>query len=645
MPALPPLPPALLLPSPPRPLFLSLTIESGRHFRDAFFPFAPGLTCLIGGRGSGKSTLLLFLLYGIGHALDDRDLEQVEAALGSGRLTVVVCTHEGAVYNATRRFGETPTIRTAAGDVVPVSLHGALFRADFYPQTSIEDIGLDPAAQLVLLDGFRYEDVRRIELEVLNVERRHRKNTEELRRLSDEIAEDEVRAEELPSLEAALAGFATSSGADAALVKKAEDARLSRDKERAGFGALASELGKVRASLDAFARDAKSRLAGAIDPALERGDNGVLVQQAIRRAVDVAGAIETAASSVAAAIAGARTGLDADTRALATAHAAQDDAYQALAREFDVDRERTAARDKLRARVIEVSAIARRLTERKAERATREGENRRLLDELLRLRAERFGIRHATALEVSASITGVKVEVVQAKGTERYFALLGDVVKGAGIRGDLLRKISQEIPPHVLVADAVSGDPTRIMAIDDAKTSKDERALRVLKALRASDRLFELQVAPLDDVPTISLDVGGQGDVHFAPTALASVGQRCTAMVSLALLSSNGSLAIDQPEDHLDNAYLYTTFVKNVRRTAKRRQLIFSTHNANIVCLAGTEQVIALAVKNREGYAAQIGSVEETRALVEQDLEGGADAFLRRSEQYGHTPPRGDRDE
>jgi hypothetical protein len=105
--------------------------------------------------------------------------------------------------------------------------------------------------------------------------------------------------------------------------------------------------------------------------------------------------------------------------------------------------------------------------------------------------------------------------------------------------------------------------------------------------------------------------------------------------VSLALLSWNGPLAIDQPEDHLDNAYLYTTFAKNVRRAAKRRQLILSTHSANIVCLAGTGQVIAPAVKNREGYAAQIGSVDETRGLVEQDLEGGRTRFCGGASSMG----------
>ena len=310
-------------------------------------------------------------------------------------LVVGVCMREGAHYTSTRRFGEAPCIRTAAGEVVPVSLHGALFRAEFYPQTSIEEIGLDPAAQLALLDAFRYDDVRRIELAVVNVERRHRKNTEELRRLSDEIADDEVRAEELPSLEAALAGFAANANANAdanadanAALQRAEAFRLARDKERAGFAALATELAKVRASLDAFARDAKQRLSHALDPALERGESGPLVLQATRRALDVAGAIETAGTSVAAAIARAQAGLEADTRALATAHAAQDDAYQALVRELDVDRERSAERDKLRARVIDLSAVAKRLAERKsgAPRAGAE-DNRRLLDELLRLRA------------------------------------------------------------------------------------------------------------------------------------------------------------------------------------------------------------------------------------------------------------------
>ena len=63
-----------------------------------------------------------------------------------------------------------------------------------------------------------------------------------------------------------------------------------------------------------------------------------------------------------------------------------------------------------------------------------------------------------------------------------------------------------------------------------------------------------------------------------------SGGQRVNLLLSL-LLETNDErpLVIDQPEDELDNRFLFETMLPALKRLKGRRQIIVATHNANIV--------------------------------------------------------------
>ena len=61
-------------------------------------------------------------------------------------------------------------------------------------------------------------------------------------------------------------------------------------------------------------------------------------------------------------------------------------------------------------------------------------------------------------------------------------------------------------------------------------------------------------------------------------------GQKHTIMLSIAMLvESNIPLVIDQPEDDLDNAFIFSAVVRVLRTIKERRQVILVTHNANPV--------------------------------------------------------------
>ena len=101
---------------------------------------------------------------------------------------------------------------------------------------------------------------------------------------------------------------------------------------------------------------------------------------------------------------------------------------------------------------------------------------------------------------------------------------------------------------------------------------------------------------------------------------------------------SNVPLIIDQPEDDLDNAFVFSSIVSTLRAVKERRQVILVTHNANIAVLGDSELILPMNRENDCGKIKDRGSIDTktTKAFVQSILEGGAEAFLRRKEIYDH---------
>ncbi|MCU1413806.1 MAG: family ATPase [Microbacteriaceae bacterium] len=107
----------------------------------------------------------------------------------------------------------------------------------------------------------------------------------------------------------------------------------------------------------------------------------------------------------------------------------------------------------------------------------------------------------------------------------------------------------------------------------------------------------------------------------------------------LLLGASTAPLIIDQPEDDLDNRFVYEGIVAKLRELKGSRQIIASTHNANVPVLGDAELIVALEGDGHHGWpmADGIGSLDDQpiRKLAEDLLEGGPAAFNARHHLYG----------
>jgi ABC-type Mn2+/Zn2+ transport system ATPase subunit len=152
--------------------------------------------------------------------------------------------------------------------------------------------------------------------------------------------------------------------------------------------------------------------------------------------------------------------------------------------------------------------------------------------------------------------------------------------------------------------------------------------------------LHEFEELTVGQAVDVSLDVSADnGRRDYRRLDELSKGQRATALLLLLLGASESPLVIDQPEDDLDNRFVYDQVVEKLRGLKGARQILVSTHNANVPVLGDAELIVVLEGDGRNGWCMDgcTGSLdnEQVRQIAEHILEGGRAAFDARRHLYG----------
>ncbi len=134
---------------------------------------------------------------------------------------------------------------------------------------------------------------------------------------------------------------------------------------------------------------------------------------------------------------------------------------------------------------------------------------------------------------------------------------------------------------------------------------------------------------------TTNMEMGDQ--ILFSE---ASAGQQATALLTVLLNQPGTPLLIDQPEDDIDNRAI-EDIINNIWDAKKNRQLIFTSHNANLVVNGDAELVVCCDYKESgnqtRGSIVTEGSIDspEVKNQITSVMEGGEKAFRLRKEKYG----------
>jgi type III restriction enzyme len=166
--------------------------------------------------------------------------------------------------------------------------------------------------------------------------------------------------------------------------------------------------------------------------------------------------------------------------------------------------------------------------------------------------------------------------------------------------------------------------------------------LESIKKSAKPELLEEIRYLPIDDQIKFlfRLGVRADGTDNYIAFDNASPGQQATCLLRTLLAQQGAPLLIDQPEEDLDNEQIHV-LAGRIAETKHNRQLIFVSHNANIVVNGDAELVICFRYRNEadntQGKIDPLGSIDcaPVRESITKVMEGGRSAFELRKTKYG----------
>lgn len=267
--------------------------------------------------------------------------------------------------------------------------------------------------------------------------------------------------------------------------------------------------------------------------------------------------------------------------------------------------------------------------------------------DLLNEQSEKFAIlsRGLIKADITKSIDIVKIK------SQITLALQGTRIQETKI---------QSICDHIIVGDnpleAYKEILNELRCLAELKTSEDKKVeipdTRVLSECLLNDGNKTKIIEKL--TPNQWLDIATT-EIEFDPEfryttnkemgdqilfSEASAGQQATALLTVLLNQPGTPLLIDQPEDDIDNRAI-EEIVSNIWDAKMKRQLIFTSHNANLVVNGDSELVVCCDYKDSgnqtRGKIVTEGSIDKLKVKdqITSVMEGGEKAFRLRKEKYG----------
>lgn len=600
--------------------------------------FADGLNCIIGPRGTGKTTVLELLRFGLdampgreGDPLRRRIESLVEANLNGGRVEISVETKEGLSYTITRALGEEPIVLDENGKPVPgLKLKGGqVFTADIFSQNQIESIAETTHYQLDLLDKFREAELSNVEWEMVKIVQEAESNAATLLPLlakSDGLKNDQ---NELPVIQAKLEGLRQAGGPNAEAIDRAHEDKSLRDQENRSI----EEAERLLSELLLELRSCTGRLAKEVTDAFSeetlKGPNGALLKKMLDglklAAAESDGHVDRALDALRA----GKKALATEKGTLEEAHKTQELAFQKLLEKHREAQAKSAERAKWEKKRNALMFKKRELAEVERQIADHTKQRDAILRKLSDKRDARFALRNQVAEELNRELSpNIRVRIQQYGDLSQYHEHLEGVFRGSGMKGGVAAgKVASAVSPRELAEMVKKNNPEDVAEKCNLNANQ---ASTVLACLNKAEQLFALEIVGMDDAPSVELKVG----TEYRDSSALSTGQKCTAILPILLFESANPLLVDQPEDNLDNRYVFKTVVENLRKLKGVRQLIFVTHNPNIPVLSDAAQVAVMTSEDQTAKVAKTGNVDECKDDIVTLLEGGEDAFKERKKRY-----------
>ena len=588
--------------------------------------FSPGLNVIIGARGTGKSSLLELIRFCLSaknysEETKRRSYDHALSVLGSGQITVTLRDDEHII--SVSRTAEHSKPDASARYTKPL----------IFSQSEVETVGLQTGGRLKIIDGFTRdkEKLKNSEDRAIAV---IRSLTSDIDSLKEGIDELDTQLTQIPELQEKLKKLAPKE-------KKVSGISTDAKKKANELEKLSKKLATLTVEADTISRfqEDLEEVEGLVEKAIssipnyEISDDEVVqgkfesivkklgpidrkLQQAFAGFEEIDSEIEELLEKSES----ERKKLDEKARTLRQSIEELQKGAGAIVREGQ----------KLRERLAQLGALEAVLKKEKKALADLISKRDVQLDLLEKFRVQQFEERSKIEKSLNKTLgPQIKIEVLQSGQVGNYSAALTDALKGSGLQyKTLVPKIANNISPRELLELV---DDFNVDGLSDIAGINSDRAAKIIAALNEAD-LGEITTVEVEDTVSFSLLDGGD----YKDFIDLSTGQRCTVVLPLILEHTERIIVIDQPEDHIDNAFITSTLIKAILRRADKGQMILTTHNANIPVLGDADLVIQMESDGNRGYEAVSGSLEDVDVVeaISTVMEGGAEAFKRRAEFY-----------
>ncbi len=640
------------------PYVQSLEISSTAFLADQKVIFSPNLNALIGGRGTGKSTFLEYLRMGLDRSDEittnesgelKRDFEKFKSTLlGTSKLTVV--------YNKGQDFEEPFEIvyecgkHSVSGD--SIGSISAFFPVQIFSRSQIEAMANDPAKQRLILDA-------PITPELATLRSQERQAVSKIQDLNTKIASAEELEKERGSL---ISQIRNLSGQISSIEK-----HLGPLQEWLEWKTAKSLLTSADTTMSLILEEVANFFPeeGYNFEQLEAGvDQTKLVNEEIK---NVSALATQFAANVAAVATEARSNFE---------KLQNGQSRQAWLKQYNVvAATHEKAIEELKAKGIDPSEYESLLKERQT-RQENLTEVEATLDEISKGRTTVGKILKEELIPIWQQQTKLRQDIADKLNQNVPKTSSGEpTVKTSIIPYGDFQDFLRALRPHLSDKRSVSESDWNMIleAVFNCAGKKNVPPSFILKEwIEASQ-----ENQPIPDFPEVLVNLSKMSVVAswisetklnmiLAQRTLDSVsvslhrrsddkligdlagrrlsaGQKATTILSLILGYGNDPIIIDQPEDDLDNEFVYEQLVPMIRHAKERRQIIVVTHNANIPVNGDAELIVPLEIRDESGAQKLIdgklalGSLDKkpVRAAVELILEGSVEAFKRRRERYG----------
>lgn len=617
---------------------VALTWEGG--FLDgAAIHLNQNLNTLIGGRGTGKSTIIESLRY----VLDLEPFAEEAKKASSGilkqvirsgtKISLLVRSHHPSPkdYLIERTYPNPPVIRDANGNVLSLTPQDICRNVEIYGQHEIGELTKPTTKSSRLLDRFIDEDPHLAE--------RKRKTDKELalnrRKLIDiqkELGEISENLSRLPALEETLKRFK-----EAGLEERLKDQSILVKEEQALITAK-SRLSQVRDGLENI------RLAVEIDRAFvsEVALKDLPARDKLRKIDSILALLETNLKKIIEEyekhLRRAETDVEKVSGTWELRRQKVQDEYEKLLRELQKEAIDGEEFVKLSRQIEGLKPLKDHEEKLSKEKEALSVRRRNLLTDWEDLKAAEFRSLEKASKKVNKKLEKqVRIKVSFCGNREPLIDMLRERIGGrlSEAIATLGERDVLSLPEFIAICRKGAAE------LQNKFNITLDQARRISEA--GEEVFMEFEELDLPHTNIMELNIGSLDREVWKEMQDLSTGQKATAILLLLLLESDAPLIIDQPEDDLDNFFIAEGIVPKMREEKRRRQFIFSTHNANIPVLGDAELIIGLrAVGEAEGGRGEIpvelmGSIDDknVRLNVEEILEGGKEAFEIRREKYG----------